>query len=54
LWLDAEATRSAGALRRLVLEGPDGVWSLADRALPDTLRAVVRAARSGECGPLAD
>jgi len=51
LWLDAEASRSDGAPRRLVLEGPDGVWGLADRALPDTLRAVVRGARSRECGP---
>jgi hypothetical protein len=51
LWLDAEASRSPGAARRLVLRGPDGVWNLADRALPDTLRAVVRAARSRECGP---
>lgn len=47
LWLDLEMARSAGALRELVVAGPEGVWALADRGLPDSLRGSVRKAREG-------
>lgn len=47
LWLDLEMARSAGALRELVVAGPEGVWGLADRGLPDSLRGAVRKARAG-------
>ena len=44
LWLEAEASVSDEALRRFVLAGPDGVWALAARHLPEALRSVVREA----------
>lgn len=52
LWLEAEASRSDDALRRFVLAGPDGVWTLAGRHLPGALRSVVREARdaAARCG----
>jgi len=46
LWLEAETSRDPAALRAFVLAGPDGVWSLADRHLPGTLRAVLSEARA--------
>ena len=45
LWLEAEVSRSPEALRDFILAGPDGVWALADRHLPATLRSVVHEAR---------
>jgi hypothetical protein len=48
LWLAAEP----GAMRELVLAGPDGIWSLAERHLPDGSRAILREARAAAavCG----
>lgn len=45
LWLEAEASGDRGALRRFVQAGPDGVWELAARHLPDPLGKVVTEAR---------
>jgi hypothetical protein len=45
LWLEAETARDAEALRRFVLEGPDGFWDLAARHLPAPLHAVIEEAR---------
>lgn len=45
LWLEAEQVSAEDALRDLVVAGPGGVWDLADRHLPDGLRAVLREAR---------
>jgi hypothetical protein len=42
LWLDADQN----AIRELILAGPDGVWSLAERHLPDGSRAILREARA--------
>lgn len=53
LWLDADASRSPEALRELVLAGPDGVWSLAERHVSESSRAVLRETRAAAelCGP---
>jgi hypothetical protein len=45
LWLEEEPGEPGEALRRLVVAGPDGVWDLADRHLPEALRPVLREAR---------
>lgn len=45
LWLEEEPGAPGEALRRLVVAGPDGVWDLADRHLPEALRPVLREAR---------
>ena len=42
LWLAADEK----AIRELVLAGPDGIWALADRNLPDGSRSVLREARA--------
>lgn len=42
LWLAADEK----AVRELVLAGPDGIWTLADRNLPDGSRSVLREARA--------
>jgi hypothetical protein len=46
LWLDDEVRQSEDALRQFVLAGPDGVWALADRNLPDSSRAVLSEVRA--------
>lgn len=53
LWLAAEEAESEGALRRLVLAGPDGVWALAERRLAPALRAVLMEIRAAaaRCDP---
>ncbi|MGZ5446409.1 MAG: hypothetical protein ACXWLY_31205 [Thermoanaerobaculia bacterium] len=38
LWLEADED----AIRELVLAGPEGIWSLAERHLPERLRAALR------------
>jgi hypothetical protein len=45
LWLELEAGRPDSAFRRLVMEGPDGIWSLAERHLSPDLGATLREAR---------
>ncbi|HSE27126.1 MAG TPA: hypothetical protein VLA95_02765 [Gemmatimonadales bacterium] len=45
LWLEEEPGDPGEALRRLVVAGPDGVWDLAERHLPEALRPVLREAR---------
>jgi hypothetical protein len=45
LWLEEEPGDPGEALRRLVVAGPDGVWDLADRHVPEALRPVLREAR---------
>ncbi|HEX6107658.1 MAG TPA: hypothetical protein VFZ26_18885 [Gemmatimonadales bacterium] len=49
LWLEEEVSREGtrAPLRRLVLEGPDGVWALAERHLPDSLWRRASRARVG-------
>lgn len=42
LWLEADED----AIRELVLAGPDGIWSLAERHLPERLRAALGEARA--------
>lgn len=42
LWLAADEKQ----IRELVLAGPDGIWTLADRNLPDGSRSVLREARA--------
>jgi len=44
LWLEAEADPPAPALRAFVEQGPDGVWDLAARHLPEPLRRVLKEA----------
>ena len=51
LWLEAAAARSPAALREFVVEGPDAVWTLADRSLPPRLAAALREARVSGCAP---
>lgn len=46
LWLAAEEADSAGALRRLVLAGPPGVWELAGRRMDPTFGSVLAEIRS--------
>lgn len=41
LWLAAAEADSTGALRRMVLSGPSGVWALADRQMAPALRPVL-------------
>ena len=51
LWLAADETDSAGAIRRLIVAGPSGVWALAERRMAPALRpmlAEIRAA-AGRC-----
>ena len=48
LWLDAEMSRSGQVLGAFVRAGPEGVWDLAERHLPDLLAAVVREARQAD------
>lgn len=45
LWLELDAGRPESAYRRLVEEGPDGIWSLAERHLTPELAATLREAR---------
>jgi hypothetical protein len=45
LWLEEEPGDPDEALRNLVVAGPDGVWDLAERHLPEALRSVLREAR---------
>jgi hypothetical protein len=49
LWLEAEAARDRDAVRRFVVEGPDAVWALADRSLPEPLRERLGEARATPC-----
>lgn len=46
LWLEAEASASDQAMRRFIAAGPDGVWELAARHLPEPLRATLAEARA--------
>jgi len=46
LWLEAEAGRDQAALAAFVRAGPDEVWNLAARHMPDTLAAVLAEARA--------
>ena len=46
LWLEAEASRSADALHRFVKAGPDGIWPLAERHMPERERAMLREVRA--------
>lgn len=46
LWLDAESALDPDALRAFVASGPDGVWGLAERHLPERLGAVLRETRT--------
>jgi hypothetical protein len=48
LWLEGEPQAPAEALRHFVVAGPAGVWDLADRHLPDALRAVLTEARMAD------
>jgi len=48
LWLEEEREASAEALRNFVMAGPGGVWDLADRHLPEPLRAVLEEAREAD------
>jgi hypothetical protein len=48
LWLEAEPGEPTEALRRFVVAGPDGVWDLADRHLPDGLAAALKEARAAD------
>ena len=48
LWLEADPA----AIRELVLAGPDGVWTLAERNLPENSQAILRETRAAAqlCG----
>ena len=48
LWLEEEPKAPAEALRHFVMAGPAGVWDLADRHLPDALRAALKEARMAD------
>lgn len=48
LWLQQERTTRPDASRELVVAGPAGLWAMADRHLPDQLRAVLTEARAAE------
>jgi hypothetical protein len=48
LWLEGEPQTPTEALRHFVVAGPAGVWDLADRHLPGTLRAVLMEARMAD------
>lgn len=41
LWLAADEADSAGAIRRLVVAGPSGVWALAERRMAPSFRPVL-------------
>jgi hypothetical protein len=46
LWLESETAESKDALHQFVLAGPAGVWELANRHLPETLRPVLKEAQT--------
>ena len=46
LWLTADEAGAPGALRRLVLAGPSGVWPLAERQIHPAFRPVLREIRA--------
>ncbi len=46
LWLEAEMASDSAAIRQFLAAGPAGVWELADRHLPPTLRTALREART--------
>ena len=48
LWLEAEPGPRDETLRRFISDGPQGVWTLADRHLPAGLRPVLREARTAD------
>ena len=48
LWLEADASRSDGALAAFIGAGPAGVWDLAARHLPPDLRPVLAEARAAD------
>lgn len=45
LWLEEDQEASAMALRDFIVAGPAGVWELADRHLPESLRLALKEAR---------
>ena len=45
LWLDEDQAAPASALRHLIVAGPAGIWDLADRHLPESLRLALKEAR---------
>lgn len=53
LWLEEEQEDSPLALRGLIVAGPAGVWDLADRHLPESLRLTLKEARVADslCTP---
>lgn len=46
LWLEIDRSKSEDALRQFVVAGPDGIWTIADRHLPEQLRSVLQEART--------
>lgn len=53
LWIEEEDAQAAGARRAFILAGPEGVWDLALRHLPEELSAALKEARLAErlCRP---
>jgi hypothetical protein len=45
LWLEDDQGTSSSALRNLIVAGPAGVWELADRHLPESLRLALKEAQ---------